>query len=130
MRALPYRIICIVGLGDDVFPSKQVPLEFDLMARKPRPGDRQRRLDDRALFLDLLLAARERFYISYTGRNIRDNAHLAGSMLISELLDAAAMLFAPMPASNEGLELAKRQLIIEHPTSSLLTRLLPKNRRS
>lgn len=115
MRALPYRIICIVGLGDDVFPSKQVPLEFDLMARKPRPGDRQRRLDDRALFLDLLLAARERFYISYTGRNIRDNAHLAGSMLISELLDAAAMLFAPMPASNEGLELAKRQLIIEHP---------------
>ncbi|MGA1395229.1 MAG: exodeoxyribonuclease V subunit gamma [Burkholderiaceae bacterium] len=115
MRVLPYRIICVVGLGDDVFPSKQSPLEFDLMARRPRPGDRQRRLDDRALFLDLLLAARERFYISYTGRNIRDNSYVAGSMLISELLDAAALLFAPMPTSNEALEAAKRQIVIEHP---------------
>ena len=38
------------------------------MARDPRRGDRQRRIDERNVFLDLLLAARERLYLSYTGQ--------------------------------------------------------------
>ena len=129
MRALPYRIICLVGLGDEAFPSRIGPLEFDLMAQRPRAGDRQKRLEDRALFLDLLLAARDRLYISYTGRSILDNSQLPPSMLLAELIDSASLLCAELPGSSatsrasdagsvpsgEAIEAAKRRLIIEHP---------------
>ena len=52
------------------------------MARAPRRGDRQRRADQRNLFLDLLLAARRSFYLSYTGRSVRDNSSLPPSVLV------------------------------------------------
>jgi exodeoxyribonuclease V gamma subunit len=35
-------------------------MDFDLMGRDYRPGDRSRREDDRYLFLEALLSARER----------------------------------------------------------------------
>lgn len=92
MRALPYRMICILGLNDGVFPGVGSPDEFDLIARSPRLGDRQRRLDDRNLFLDLLLAARERLHLSYTGQNLRDNSALTPSILLAELEDYLACL--------------------------------------
>ena len=67
LRGLPYRMVCVLGLDDGAFPAAHRPAEFDLIARHPRPGDRQRRQDERNLFLDLLLAARERLYLSHTG---------------------------------------------------------------
>lgn len=66
LRPLPYRIIAIVGLNDDCsFPGTMRRHEFDLMAVAPRRGDRDSRVDNRNVFLDLLLAARDRFLISY-----------------------------------------------------------------
>ncbi|NDH56746.1 MAG: exodeoxyribonuclease V subunit gamma [Betaproteobacteria bacterium] len=115
LRYLPYRMICVIGLGDEAFPSKHRPLEFDLMAKRPRQGDRLRRLDDRSLFLDLVIASRERLYLSYTGRSIRDHAPLAPSILLSELLDYAASAIAQMPLSAESLQAARSRLVIEHP---------------
>ena len=115
LRTLPYRFIAVLGLSDEAFPSKRRPLEFDLMALNPRPGDRQRQVDDRGIFLDLLLAARDRFYISYTGRSIRDHASLAPSVLISDLLDYAALASADEPTSAESIAKARYRLIIEHP---------------
>ncbi len=87
LRGLPYRIICLLGMDDGVFPRTPSPAEFDLMAQHPRRGDRARRADDRGAFLDALLAARDVFYIGYTGRSLRDNAELPPSALVSELLD-------------------------------------------
>ena len=87
LRGLPFRIICVLGLNDGVFPSPQRPLEFDLLSNDYRPGDRQRRLDERNLFLDLLLSARETLHLSYTGRSQRDDSPMPPSVLISELLD-------------------------------------------
>ncbi|MEY4591490.1 MAG: exodeoxyribonuclease subunit gamma [Pseudomonadota bacterium] len=87
LRGLPYRVVCLLGLNDGVFPSAQRPLEFDLLAGDYRPGDRQRRLDERNLFLDLLLSARETVHLSYTGRSQRDDSPLPPSVLIAELLD-------------------------------------------
>ena len=47
-----------------------------------------RRLDDRYLFLEALLSARQTFYISYAGQSIQDNSVRPPSVLVSELLDA------------------------------------------
>lgn len=106
LRNLPYRMICIIGLNDGVFPGAERPAEFDLMAQRPQRGDRQRRIDERNLFLDLLLAARERFYLSYTGRSIRDNSPLPPSLLVTELLDVVCEAY---PAT------LRTRLVVEHP---------------
>lgn len=88
MRGLPYRVICALGLDDGVFPTINRPDEFDLIAKGPaRLGDRQRGRDDRNLFLDLVLSARDRLLLGYTGRSIRDDSELTPSILLAELSD-------------------------------------------
>ena len=90
LRGLPYRVICLLGMDDGMLPSLARADEFDLMAKFGKLGDRQRRDDERNLFLDLLLSARDRLLIAYTGRSIRDNAALPPAALIDELLDYLA----------------------------------------
>ncbi len=87
MRSLPFRVVCLLGMNDGEFPRVVHPLGFDLMAQQPRPGDRSRREDDRYLFLEALLSARDQLYISYLGRGVRDNAERLPSLVVSELLD-------------------------------------------
>ena len=115
LRHLPYRFVCVLGLGDGAFPSPQRPAEFDLIARAPRRGDRQRRVDERNVFLDLLLAARERLYLSYTGRSVRDNSPLPPSVLVAELLDYATAAIEKAPFSPASLATARDRLIVLHP---------------
>jgi exodeoxyribonuclease V gamma subunit len=88
MRNLPFQVICLLGMNDGDFPRQQRPPGFDLIGRNPRRGDRSRRLDDRYLFLETILSARQTLYISYVGRSIRDNGKLPPSVLVSDLLDA------------------------------------------
>lgn len=87
MRALPFKVICMIGMNDAVFPRDRQPVGFDLMAGRHRVGDRSRRADDRYLFLETLISVREQLYISYTGRDIRDNTPRPPSVLVSELMD-------------------------------------------
>ena len=115
LRNLPFAVVCVVGLDDGVFPSAQRTPEFDLMALQPRRGDRQRRTDERNLFLDLLLAARHSLYLSHTGRSVRDNAPLPPSVLVSELLDLLIPAIAEDPSSPDSLAQARRRLVVEHP---------------
>ncbi|CCK82346.1 exodeoxyribonuclease V subunit gamma [Desulfobacula toluolica] len=89
MRAIPFKVVCLLGMNDKEFPRSHPPLDFDLMAQKGlyRPGDRSRREDDRYLFLEALLSAREKFYISYVGRDVRDNSPRMPSVLVGQLRD-------------------------------------------
>ena len=87
MRGIPFRVICLLGMQDGSFPRTPSPLAFDLMAQKPRPGDTSRREDDRYLFLEALLSARDRFYVSYLGQSVRDNSARPPSVVVSELQD-------------------------------------------
>ncbi len=114
-RGLPYAVVCIIGLNDGAFPSTTPPAEFDLIALHPRRGDRQRRLDERGLMLDLLLAARQSLYLSHTGRSVRDNAPLPPSVLLAELLDLLLPAVATDPQSATALQAAHARLVVEHP---------------
>ena len=115
LRHLPYRFVCVLGLNDGVFPSSVRSIEFDLMARDRRRGDRQRRDDERNVFLDLVLAARERLHLSYTGRSVRDNSVIPPSVLVAELLDYAAAATVQAPFSPEALQSARTRLSVSHP---------------
>ncbi|HET7134972.1 MAG TPA: exodeoxyribonuclease V subunit gamma, partial [Casimicrobiaceae bacterium] len=115
LRDLPYRVVCVLGLNDGAWPRGAHAAELDLMAEAPRAGDRQRRDDDRNVFLDLLLAARDRLYVSYVGRSVRDNAPLPPSVLVSELLDCLVPALAPANADRDSIGAARARLVVEHP---------------
>ncbi len=87
MRSIPFKTICLVGLSTDEFPRDIRKLSFDLMAGHPMKGDRSRRDDDKYLFLEALISARETLYISYIGQSVQDNTRIVPSVLVSELID-------------------------------------------
>ena len=87
MRAIPFKIICMIGLNDSTYPRSDRSPNFDLIAQNPKIGDRSNRNDDRYIFLEALISARKRLYMSYIGQSITDNSLRPPSVLISELLD-------------------------------------------
>jgi exodeoxyribonuclease V gamma subunit len=89
MRAVPFKVVCLLGMNDGDFPRRGHQSDFDLLALPgmARPGDRSRRDDDRYLMLEALLAAREKLYVSWVGRNVRDNTEQPASVLVSQLRD-------------------------------------------
>jgi exodeoxyribonuclease V gamma subunit len=93
MRSIPFKVICLVGMDDESYPRQTARLGFDLMGKNPRPGDRNRREDDRYLFLEAILSARKALYISYVGQSARDNSPIPPSVLVSELLDYLMQAF-------------------------------------
>ncbi|MCP8464678.1 exodeoxyribonuclease V subunit gamma [Pseudomonas sp. ZM23] len=90
MRAIPFQLVCLLGMNDGDYPRPQSPLDFDLMRNDYRPGDRSRREDDRYLLLEALLSARRQLYVSWVGRSIRDNSERPPSVLIGQLRDHLA----------------------------------------
>ncbi|MBW2321730.1 MAG: exodeoxyribonuclease V subunit gamma [Deltaproteobacteria bacterium] len=104
MRSIPFKVVCLVGMNMDAFPRESKTLSFDLMAKNPRIGDRSRRNDDKYLFLEAIVSARNKFYISYVGQSIRDNTRIAPSVLVSELIDYI----------KEGFGLSEDQIITWH----------------
>nr|WP_298374772.1 exodeoxyribonuclease V subunit gamma [uncultured Halomonas sp.] len=87
MRAIPFKRVCLLGMNDGDYPRSHPPLDFDLMGSDYRPGDRSRREDDRYLFLEALLSARQQLYISWIGYSIIDNTERPPSVLVGQLRD-------------------------------------------
>ncbi|MDI9246339.1 exodeoxyribonuclease V subunit gamma [Marinobacter sp. CHS3-4] len=110
MRAIPFKRVCLLGMNDGDYPRSRPPVDFDLMAQDSRPGDRSRREDDRYLFLEAMLSAREQLYISWVGRSIRDDSERPPSVLVSQLRDHLDAVW-----SVTGEESASDALTTEHP---------------
>ena len=108
MRAIPFEVLCLLGMNDGDYPRSHARSDFDLMglAGQQRPGDRSRRDDDRQLMLEAVLSARRVLYLSWAGRSVRDNSTQPPSVLVSQLRDYLA-------AGWPGLVLAQRTT--EHP---------------
>jgi exodeoxyribonuclease V gamma subunit len=110
-RAIPFRFVAVLGLNELAFPRQKSDGGLDLMARYPRLGDRQGRSDDRYLFLETVMAARERLHLSYLGENERDGTARNPASPLAELLaalDAAAGLRFDDPAQ-------RRPWCVRHP---------------
>ncbi|MDD2060257.1 exodeoxyribonuclease V subunit gamma [Pseudomonas sp. GD03860] len=126
MRAIPFKVVCLLGMNDGDYPRAQPPLDFDLMGSDYRPGDRSRREDDRYLLLEALLSAREQLYVSWVGRSIRDNSERPASVLIGQLRDHLAAGWRLAGAQAGGKLDAGEQLLhaltIEHPLQPFSSR--------
>ena len=91
MRSIPFKIIAVLGLNDGEFPRQRQPLSFDLMTTTPAQlGDRSRRGDDRYLFLEAIISARQALYLSFQGKNIKNNKDRQPSLVLKELMEYLA----------------------------------------
>ena len=65
LRPVPFRLVCLVGMSEESFPRADKRLSFDKTRESQRPGDRNRRHDDRHAFLQAILCARDRLIVTY-----------------------------------------------------------------
>jgi exodeoxyribonuclease V gamma subunit len=86
-RGIPFKVICFLGLDNDVFPRKDRFMGFDLLGEKYLMGDRNKKETDKYLFLDTILSAREKLYLSYTGQNVKDNTVIPPSIAVDTFLE-------------------------------------------
>lgn len=100
MRTIPFRLVCLLGLNDGDYPRPQHRADFDLMRHEHRPGDRSRREDDHYLFLEALLSARDKLYLSWIGHNIHDATPRHPSALIHQLRDHLNRCWVSVSADN------------------------------
>ncbi|MGH7860081.1 MAG: exodeoxyribonuclease V subunit gamma, partial [Candidatus Binatia bacterium] len=130
MRSIPFRVVCLLGMNDRAFPRSVRPPRFDLTARSPRRGDRTRRDDDRYLFLEALLSARDRFLVTYVGQGIQDNARLPPSVVVSDLFDTLADSFRLERESENALERRTERIarfVVHHPLQPFSERYFRKD---
>lgn len=110
-RAIPFRMLAVLGLNDGEFPRSGSDGSLDLMTRIRRLGDRDVRNDDRYLFLETVMAARDRLHLSYLGEGVKDGKPRNPAAPLAELmaqLDAAANLGHD---AKDGL----RPWLVRHP---------------
>ena len=87
MRAIPFKVVCLLGLNDKEFPRPDKIFSFNKMAQARRPGDRSLRLEDRYIFLEAMLSARDCLYISYVGQSITDDSKFQPAVPVCELIE-------------------------------------------
>ncbi|KJS28329.1 MAG: hypothetical protein VR64_24825 [Desulfatitalea sp. BRH_c12] len=117
MRSIPAKVICLLGMNHDAYPREQHEPGFNLIAVEPRSGDRSKRNDDRYLFLEALLSARDIFYLSYVGQNNQDNSRIPPSVLIDEIIEYV----------TEGLSIPADRFVTHHPLHSFSPAYFNKN---
>jgi exodeoxyribonuclease V gamma subunit len=113
MRSLPFKVICVLGLQDQAFPRRDRPAEFDRMRKDWKPGDPTKGDEDRYLFLETLLCARRRLYLSFVGKDIRSDGERQPSVLVRELLDYIDQHYRPR--DGDGTDWLSRHLTKQHP---------------
>jgi exodeoxyribonuclease V gamma subunit len=114
MRAIPFRVVCLLGMNDGDYPRNRIPLDFDLMRSNYRPGDRSRREDDRYLFLEALLSAREHLHVSWVGRSVNDNTPRPPSVLVGQLRDHLKAGWRLEGAEDDQADALLDALTVEH----------------
>jgi exodeoxyribonuclease V gamma subunit len=118
MRSIPFRVVCLLGMNDDAFPRQARALGFDRTAQAPQRGDRSARDDDRYLFLEAVLSARDVLLITHTGQGLQDNKERPPSACVSELLDvlgAGSIVGEPTDDLAESQARIRTRLVQVHP---------------
>lgn len=90
MRAIPAKVICLIGMNHDAFPRRDQLQSLDLLKTCDSDYYPGRTDFDRYLFLEALLSARRKLIVTYQGRNPLDHSIQPPSILISQILPFVA----------------------------------------
>src|SRR5208283_4374893 len=85
LRSIPFKVIFVLGLNEATFPEREHREPLDLRTLKRAAGDVTPAERDRYLFLETILAARERIFFSYIFRDAKTGDRLEPSSVIREL---------------------------------------------
>jgi len=121
-RGIPCKVIGFIGLNDELFPRRDIFVSYDLIPLETLPGDRSKKENDKLLFLDAILSAREYLYLSYKGRSSKDNSDLPPSIVLDELLDYLENL-----AQNPSV--VRERLLVQHPLHGFSSLYQPDEKR-
>lgn len=119
MRSIPFKVVAFLGLNKHDFPRLDADYAFDLIkvmneaSGKKKLGDRITKDNDKYLFLEALLNARDFLYLSYVGRSIKDNKEKSRSGVLEELLDYIQ--------NRTNVPEIKQLLITQHPLQAFST---------
>jgi exodeoxyribonuclease V gamma subunit len=86
VRPIPFRVVFACGMGEGCFPSIAAEDTLDLRWARRREGDVTALERDKYAFLEILLATRDRLYLSYVSRDPLTGDTLAASSVVQELL--------------------------------------------
>ncbi len=95
-RAIPFRVVAVLGLNEGALPRHGPDDGFELRARSPRFGDRDLASDDRYLFLETLMAVRERLHLSFVGVGADDGRPRNPAGPLADLIDTLARFVPPI----------------------------------
>jgi exodeoxyribonuclease V gamma subunit len=87
LQSIPFKVIFALGLGEGTFPERDRRDPLDLRGKRRKAGDVSPIDRDRYLFLQTLLAAREKLFLCYVAREPQTGDPLAPSSTIGELRD-------------------------------------------
>ncbi|MGI6393149.1 MAG: exodeoxyribonuclease V subunit gamma [bacterium] len=74
MRSIPFKVIALIGMDEESFPRNENSVAFDLIAKYPKESDRFIKENDKYLFLEALICAREKLIVSYCAKNLADSS--------------------------------------------------------
>lgn len=109
-RSIPFRVVCLLGMNEGEFPRAGQDTGINRILRQPRRGDRDTRNEDRYLFLEALMSAREVLHISYIGEGVRDGKPRNPAAPLAELLQ-----FLDEQHGIAGDDQADRPWLVHHP---------------
>jgi len=87
MRNIPYKVVAVLGANLNVFPRKDRPLSYDLLKDNTSINRPSIKDQDKYLFLQILMSAKEKLYISYVGKDTKTNSIIPPSSVLDDLCD-------------------------------------------
>ena len=86
VQGLRYKFVAILGMNYDALPRNEQPPSFYVMNEREK-GDLSLKDADKYTFLQSIFSADKYLYLSYLGRNPKDNSHRPPSILAELLLN-------------------------------------------
>ena len=102
MRPVPFKQVYILGLGAAGFPGRTQESELDMRGMAWHLGDVTMPNQRKYLFLETLMAVRERLVISYVKKDLVKNAELFASGLVRELEDFVSEAILEKTEEDDG----------------------------
>ncbi|WP_449428017.1 exodeoxyribonuclease V subunit gamma [Rhodanobacter umsongensis] len=109
-RSIPFRVVCLLGMNEGQFPRPGNDAGLNKILSQPRRGDRDTRSEDRYLFLEAMMSARDVLHISFVGEGVRDGKPRNPAAPLAELLQ-----FLDEQHTIADNEHADRPWYIRHP---------------
>ncbi len=103
MRSIPFRVVCLAGMNEGIFPSRSRDAAFTLMRQASLPGEPDSADEDRQLFLEIILSARDRLIVSCTGSGSQKSSQYP-SAPVNELLEYLDECFV----SGSGAQISEK----------------------